>query len=132
MRACVAPLHVRTGRALLARELFQLGERPKCNFLAEFATARGESSFHVATFGAGGKLRVPSGVIDWDETKDDPAFALLASQAKYTATVFDLRPLRASLHQIPEGKLSPREVSLIYWVDSYDAIICYRQVTPLR
>jgi hypothetical protein len=34
---------------------------------------------------------MPGGVIDWDETKEDPAFALLASQARYAATVFDFR-----------------------------------------
>lgn len=122
----------RFGRNHLHRGYDHRGVSTLGNFLAEFATAHGESSFHVAAFGAGGKILMPGGVIDWDETKDDPAFALLASQAKYAASVFDLRPLRAPLHQIPEGKLSRTEVSLIYWADSYDAIICYRQVTPLR
>ena len=75
---------------------------------------------------------MPAGVIDWDETREDPAFALLASQTRYAATVFDLRPIRGMLHRIPDEKRSPAEASLVYWVDSYDAIICYREVTPLR
>ena len=67
----------------------------------------------------------------FDETKDDPAFALLASLARYPQTIFDLRPLRQRLHRIPEAERSTVESSLVYWADSYDAIICYRQVTPL-
>ncbi len=74
---------------------------------------------------------MPGGVIDWDETKEDPAFASLASQARYAATLFDLRPIRGTLHQIPDAKKTPAEASLTYWADSYDAIICYREVTPL-
>jgi hypothetical protein len=34
------------------------------------------------------------------------------------------------LHRIPEGKRSPVETSLAYWADSYDAVLCYREVTP--
>jgi len=74
---------------------------------------------------------MPGGVIDWDETKEDPAFALLASQARYAATVFDLRPIRGTLHQVPDTERSPAEASLVYWADSYDVIICYREVTLL-
>lgn len=58
-------------------------------------------------------------MIDWDETKEDPAFALLASQARYAATVFDLRPIRGTLHQIPDAKRSLAGASLVYWADSY-------------
>jgi hypothetical protein len=122
----------RFGRNHLHRGYDRRGVSTLGNFLAEFAAAQGDSSFHVAAFGAGGKILTPGGVIDWDETKDDPAFALLASQARFDASVFDLRPIRPILHQIPEAKLSPAEASLMYWSDSYDAIICYRHVTPLH
>ena len=121
----------RFGRNHLHRGYDRRGVSTLGNFMAEFATAQGDLSFHVAAFGAGGKVRMPGGVIDWDETKEDPAFALLASQARYAATVFDLRPIRGTLHQIPDAKRSPSEASLVYWADSYDAIICYREVTPL-
>lgn len=50
--------------------------------------------------------------------------------ARYPATVFDLRPLRPILHQIPDKDRSVVQKGLIYWADSYDAIICYRAVTP--
>jgi hypothetical protein len=30
------------------------------------------------------------------------------------------------------GRRSPIEASLVYWADSYDALIFYREVTPLR
>src|SRR5215471_12562393 len=79
---------LRFGRNHLHRGYDRRGVSTLGNFLAEFATAQGDTSFHVAAFGAGGKLRVPSGVIDWDETKDDPAFALLASQARSSVSVF--------------------------------------------
>jgi len=121
----------RFGRNHLHRGYDRRGVSTLGNFIAELAAAQGQSSFHVAAFGAGGKVLMPGGVTDWDETKDDPAFALLASEARYAATLFDLRPLRPALHQIPASKLSPTEASLLYWSDSYDAIICYRQVTPL-
>jgi hypothetical protein len=58
---------------------------------------------------------MPGGVIDWDETNEDPAFALLASKARFAATVFDLRPIRGALHQIPDAKRSAAEASLVYW-----------------
>jgi hypothetical protein len=45
--------------------------------------------------------------------------------------VYDLRPLRPLLHAVPQEKRSPLETNLIYWVDSYDALICYKAVTPL-
>jgi hypothetical protein len=51
---------------------------------------------------------------------------------KYSATIFDLRPLRPLLHQIPPGKRSALQANLIYWADSYDALICYKTVTPLK
>jgi hypothetical protein len=36
------------------------------------------------------------------------------------------------LHQIPQNKRSSVEAGLVYWADSYDAIIFYRQVTPIQ
>lgn len=69
--------------------------------------------------------------MNWDERKDDPAFELLASHARFDSTVFDLRPLRRLLHASPESARTPALTSLIYWSDSYDAIICYRKVSPL-
>ena len=101
------------------------------NFIAEMAGARGLSSFHVAAFAAGGRIRAGLAAVDADETRDDPAFALLASLARHPATVFDLRSVRPALHFIPPGERSPVERSLLYWADSYDAIICFREVTPL-
>ncbi len=67
-----------------------------------------------------------------DERQDELAFALLAERAKYSATIFDLRPLRPLLHQIPPDKRSALQVNLIYWADSYDALICYKTVIPLK
>ena len=65
-----------------------------------------------------------------DQGKDDPALAFLASLATYPATVFDLRPIRRALHQIPVQKLSARDAGVLFWADSYDAIVSYREVTP--
>ena len=66
-----------------------------------------------------------------DERQDELAFAILAEKAKYSATLFDLRPIRALLHRIPREKRSALQTNLIYWADSYDALICYKKVTPL-
>jgi hypothetical protein len=62
-----------------------------------------------------------------DERQDEPAFALHAGNAEYSATLFDLRSVRALLHQIPQEKRSALQTNLIYWVDSYDAVICYKR-----
>ncbi len=68
---------------------------------------------------------------DADERSDELTFALLAEIARYSSSVFDLRPLRELLHRIPQDKRSALEINLTYWADSYDALICYRSVTPL-
>jgi hypothetical protein len=34
-------------------------------------------------------------------------------------------------HRIPGFRRSPLEASLVCWADSYDAMIFYREVTPL-
>ncbi len=86
----------------------------------------------MAAFAAGGKGFLAGKTFDADERQEDPAFELLASVARYPAAVFDLRPLRSLLHQVPDKDRSVVQKSLIYWADSYDAIICYREVTPLK
>src|SRR5262249_26285020 len=119
------------GRNHLHRGVDRRGISTLGNFIAEFAVVEGTSSFNVALFGAGGKVNF-GGIQDADERKTDPAFALLATSARYAVTVFDLRPLRASLHSASAGNLSVGEASLLYWADSYDAIICYKDITPAK
>lgn len=46
--------------------------------------------------------------------------------------MFDLRPLRPVLHRIPAANRTALQTNLMYWADSYDAIICYQTVTPLK
>lgn len=46
--------------------------------------------------------------------------------------VFDSRPVRKILHRIPQESRSPLQQRLVYWADSYDAIICYKNITPLQ
>jgi hypothetical protein len=93
------------------------------------ANAEGVRSFHVVLFAAGGKINF-FGLRDLDQRKDDPTFGALASVARYPATLFDLRPIRHALHQIAPDKLSASDSGLPYWADSYDTIVCYREVTP--
>ena len=70
--------------------------------------------------------------VDFPGLLDDPAFAFLASIARHPATVFDLRPIRQALHQVPEARRSATESRLVYYADLYDAAIFYRSVTPAR
>jgi hypothetical protein len=77
------------------------------NFVAEFAFAQHRTAFNVAAFGAGGKASLAGETWDADERSDDLAFQLLASLARYPATVFDLRTLRQGLHRIPDESRSP-------------------------
>ena len=63
-------------------------------------------------------------------TKGRSSVRVFASAARYPATVFDVRPIRRALHQIATDKLSATDAGLLYWADSYDAIVCYREVTP--
>ena len=120
---------LRFGRNHLHRGYDRRGVSTLGNFVAEFALAQHMTSFHVAAFAAGGKYFLGE-TFDADERQDDPAFELLASVARYPATVFDLRPLRPILHQIPDKDRSTVQKSLVYWADSYDTMICYREVTP--
>lgn len=130
--AAGAKVLVRLGRNHLHRGIDRRGVSTLGNFIAETAAARGLTSFHLAAFGAGGRIRSGFATVDADETSHDPAFELLASLARHPATVFDLRPARPALHAILLNKRSAAERSLVYWADSYDAIICFREVTPLR
>ena len=123
---------LRFGRNHLPRGYDARGISTLGNFIAEFAVGEGRKTFNVGAFGAGGKATLHGDTWDADERRDEPAFALLAEKARYSATVFDLRPLRALLHRIPQQKRSAVETSLIYWADSYDAVICYKTVTPLK
>jgi hypothetical protein len=122
---------LRFGRNHLHRGYDARGISTLGNFVAEFAVAEGRKAFNVGAFGAGGKAALFGDTLDADERPDELTFALLAEKAKYSATVFDLRPLRALLHQIPQEKRTALETNLIYWADSYDALICYKTVTPL-
>jgi hypothetical protein len=122
---------LRFGRNHLHRGMDRRGVSTLGNFVAELAAAERRQVFNVAAFAGGGKIRLVGPAHDFDERSDDPAFAYLASTARYPATVFDLRPLRPVLHRLPESKRSAIEASLVYWADSYDAIIFYREVTPL-
>jgi hypothetical protein len=109
-----------------ARGISNLG-----NFIAEFAVAEHRSTFHVAAFGAGGQMNVNGRRIDADQRKDEPGLGVLASHARFEATVFDMRPLRPLLHRIDPVKRTAAQRNLTEWADGYDALICYRNVTPL-
>jgi hypothetical protein len=122
---------LRFGRNHLHRGYDARGISTLGNFVAEYAIARGQHAFNLGAFGAGGKAALGGETWDADETKDEPAFALLAGQAKYAATIFDMRPIRPLLHRIPQEKRTPLQANLIYWADSYDALLCYKNVTPL-
>ena len=117
------------GQNHLHRGIDRRGVSTLGNFIAELAIAEGVQSFHVVLFAAGGKINF-GGLQELDQRKDDPSFAFLASVATFPATVFDLRPIRRALHQIPIQKLSARDAGLLFWADSYDAIVSYREVTP--
>jgi hypothetical protein len=122
---------LRFGRNHLHRGYDARGISTLGNFVAEFALSEGKTTFNVGAFGAGGKATLLGETWNADERKDELAFALLAEEAKYSATVFDLRALRTKLHQIPLEKRSALQTNLTYWADSYDALICYKTVTPL-
>ena len=123
---------LRFGRNHLHRGYDARGISTLGNFIAEFALGEGKKTFNVGAFGAGGKATLLGDTWNADERKDEPAFALLAEKARYSATIFDLRPLRRLLHRIPQENRSALETNLIYWADSYDALICYKIVTPLK
>jgi hypothetical protein len=119
------------GRNHLGRGVDRRGVSTLGNFLSEFAVGNGGDAFHVALFAAGGTINLgrPMAI---DERGDDPAFALLALNARYAATLFDLRALRVPLRTISPSARTPAQASLLYWADAYDAIVCYREVTPMQ
>jgi len=123
---------LRFGRNHLHRGYDRRGVSTLGNFVAELALLRGVKAFNVAAVSGGGKIAWGGRLMDFDERTGDPALAFLGSIARHAATVFDLRPVRQALHRIPEGKRSPDESSLVYWADSYDAILFYREVTPIQ
>jgi hypothetical protein len=122
----------RFGRNHLHRGIDRRGVSTLGNFLTELAHGEGRESLHLAVFAAGGRVSLGGETADADERGDDPAFARLAAAARHPATVFDLRPLRAILRRTPVHERSAEQSSLVYWADSYDAILCLRAVTPLR
>ena len=119
------------GQNHLGRGIDRRGVSTLGNFIGEFAIAEHAQSFHLELFAAGGQIAF-RGLLDIDQRKDELSFDVLASAARFPATVFDLRPLRPLLRRTPVDKLSPREASLLYSADAYDAIVCYRQVTPAK
>jgi hypothetical protein len=123
---------LRFGRNHLHRGYDRRGVSTLGNFVAELGAAERANVFNVAAFAGGGKIALVGPPEDADERADDVAFAYLASIARYPVTVFDLRLVREALHRLPGRARSPLEASLVYWADSYDAIIFYREVTPLR
>src|SRR6185437_973311 len=100
---------LRFGRNHLHRGYDVRGISTLGNFIAEFAFAQHKTVFNVAAFGAGGKASLAGETWDADERNDDLAFALFASSARYSATVFDLQPLRQLLHRIPAEERSPEQ-----------------------
>jgi hypothetical protein len=119
------------GQNHLGRGIDRRGVSTLGNFIAEFAIAEHVQSFHVELFAAGGQIAF-GGLRDIDQRKDELSFDVLASAARFPATVFDLRPLRPLLRRTLVDKLSPHEASLLYSADAYDAIVCYRHVTPAQ
>lgn len=126
-----AKVMLRFGRNHLHRGYDARGISTLGNFVAEFAFSQHKAVFNVAAFGSGGNASLLGETWAADERSEDLAFEFLASIARYPATVFDLRPLREILHRIPAENRTPRLQRLVYWADSYDAILCYKNVTPL-
>ena len=122
---------LRFGRNHLHRGYDARGISTLGNFLAEWAIAKGQSVINVGVFAAGGKEHLAGQTFDADERQDELTFVLLATLAKNTPTLFDLREIRPLLHAIPASKRTLLEANLIYWADSYDFLLCYPNVSPL-
>jgi hypothetical protein len=122
---------LRFGRNHLHRGYDQRGISRLGNFISGFAFSQHPSAFNLAAFGAGSRAALAGETWDADERGDALAFEFLAALARYPATVFDLRPLRPVLHRTPPENRSALKERLVYWADSYDAILCYKNVTPL-
>lgn len=122
---------LRFGRNHLHRGYDARGISTLGNFVSEYAIAHGQRTFNVGAFAAGGKASLQGETWDADERGDELTFSLLAEKAKFDVTVFDLRPLRPLLHTVSPNERTPLQSNLIYWADSYDALICYRTVSAL-
>jgi hypothetical protein len=123
---------LRFGRNHLHRGYDARGISTLGNFVSEYAIAHDQRVFNVGAFAAGGKESLMGETWDADERGDEPTFALLAEKARFDITVFDLRPLRPLLHALPQNERTALQSNLAYWADAYDALICYRVVSPLR
>lgn len=122
----------RFGRNHLHRGFDLRGISTLGNFVSELAFAEGLKCFNVAAFAAGGHYSLRDQLFEADERSEDIAFQFLWEHAKHDRTIFDLRPLRDHLHTIRSNSRSELQNRLLYWADSYDAIICYKRVTPLK
>ena len=122
----------RLGRNHLHRGFDSRGISTLGNFISELAFAQGLKCFNVAAFAAGGQYSLRDQMFDADERSEDLAFQFFWEHAKHAGTVFDLRPLRDHLHTISSTNRTELHNRLLYWADSYDAIICYKTVTPLK
>jgi hypothetical protein len=123
---------VRFGRNHLHKGFDDRGLSTLGNFINEYAFAKGLKCFNIAAFAAGGKCKLLGETYDADETQDDIAFNFLSKLALYDATIFDLRQLRIQLHNIAFEQRNELDKRLLFWADSYDAIICYKKVEPLN
>jgi hypothetical protein len=122
----------RLGRNHLHRGFDSRGISTLGNFISELAFAQGLKCFNVAAFAAGGHYSLRDQMFEADERSVDIAFQFFWEHAKHAGTVFDLRPLRDHLHTINSNSRTELQNRLLYWADSYDAIICYMTVTPLK
>jgi hypothetical protein len=122
---------LRFGRNHLHRGFDSRGISTLGNFVSELAIYRGLKTFNVAMFATGGQCRLMGESFDADERTEDAAFQFLWEQAVYDGTIFDLRPLRIELHLMQSQGLSEVQKRLLYWANSYDAIICFKNVTPI-
>lgn len=122
---------LRFGRNHLHRGIDARGISTLGNFISEWALAQGQTVVNVGVFAAGGKEHLAGDTFSADEREDELTFALLAELADKEVTLFDLRPLRPTLHAIRAEKRTASETNLIYWADSYDFLLCFPSVTPL-
>ena len=98
--------------------MMHVASRPQAVFIAE----QDKRTFNA---GAGGRASLLGQTWDADERQDELAFVLLSEKAQYSTTNFDLRLIRAILHRIPPAERFALQTNLMYWADSYDALICY-------
>jgi hypothetical protein len=124
MMGATGKVLLRFGRNHLHRGYDARGISTLGNFVAEFATAHGQTVFNVGPFAAGGKETLMGNTFDADERSDELTFAFVADQANYPVALYDLRPLRSLLHRIPQERRSALEINLLYWSDAYGALLC--------